>query len=146
VAAIVLGAVAIGAVTGVIPGTFSRGEQPQLQQSVVAPIPAGKPDGPPCYTCGTIASIRTIELRQPTATSGQPAEGAASDTASAILRAAGGIFAGEEFEKTLRKRYAYRVTIRMDDGSYRTVSESAPPKFAVGEKVRLVDGTLAASS
>jgi outer membrane lipoprotein SlyB len=42
----------------------------------------------------------------------------------------------------MQKRYAYRVTVRMDDGSARTLSQSSPPAFAVGDKVRPVDGAL----
>jgi hypothetical protein len=36
----------------------------------------------------------------------------------------------------------YRVTVRMDDGSFRAISLSTPPAFAVGEKVRVVEGKL----
>jgi hypothetical protein len=32
--------------------------------------------------------------------------------------------------------------VRMDDGSFRTVSLSSPPAFAVGDKVRVVEGKL----
>ena len=42
----------------------------------------------------------------------------------------------------MKKHYAYRVTVRMDDGSVRTVSQSNPPPFAPGDKVILIDGTL----
>ncbi len=37
---------------------------------------------------------------------------------------------------------AYRVTVRMDDGSYRAVSLASPPGFALGDKVRVVEGKL----
>jgi hypothetical protein len=39
----------------------------------------------------------------------------------------------------------YRVTVRMDDGSFRTVSQSAAPVFAVGDKVRVEQGRLVAA-
>ena len=42
----------------------------------------------------------------------------------------------------MKKRYAYRVTVRMDDGSFRTISLSSPPNLAVGDKVRVVEGKL----
>jgi outer membrane lipoprotein SlyB len=69
-----------------------------------------------CALCGTVESIRTVELR---------------DEAGAATAAAGG-----------PARYAYRVTVRMDDGSFRTVSLSSPPTLAVGDKVRVVEGRL----
>jgi outer membrane lipoprotein SlyB len=36
----------------------------------------------------------------------------------------------------------YRVTVRLDDGSYRTLSQAAPPSIVVGGKVRIVDGAV----
>ncbi len=36
----------------------------------------------------------------------------------------------------------YRVTVRMDDGSYRTLSQADAPAVAVGDKVRVVKGSL----
>jgi outer membrane lipoprotein SlyB len=59
-----------------------------------------------------------------------------------ISGAAGSAFAGNEIEKSAKKRRAYRVTVRMDDGSFRTVSLSSPPAFNVGDKVRVVEGRL----
>jgi hypothetical protein len=40
------------------------------------------------------------------------------------------------------KRTVYRVTVRMDDGSFRTLSQAAPPSVAVGEAVRISDGAV----
>lgn len=66
-----------------------------------------------CGLCGTVESIRTFEV---------------SDEAGAIGAAS--------------EREVFRVTVRMDDGSFRAISLSAPPAFAVGEKVRVVEGKL----
>src|SRR5438309_146026 len=82
------------------------------------PVPANS-----CALCGTVESIRIVELR---------------DEAGG----AGGAIAGSEIEKNTKKRYAYRVTVRMDDGSFRTISLSSPPTLAVGDKVRVVEGKL----
>jgi hypothetical protein len=43
------------------------------------------------------------------------------------------------------KRTAYRVTVRMEDGSFRTISQRAPPSVAVGERVRISDGGVVAA-
>jgi len=40
------------------------------------------------------------------------------------------------------KRTAYRITVRMDDGSFRTLSQALPPSVAVGEAVRIIDGAV----
>ena len=38
------------------------------------------------------------------------------------------------------KNTVYRVTVRMDDGSERTLSQAAAPAFGVGSRVRIVNG------
>ncbi|HLB15050.1 MAG TPA: hypothetical protein VJM14_08985 [Burkholderiales bacterium] len=70
-----------------------------------------------CTTCGTVEAIRTVELR--------------GDAAGA-----------QELDQHLSKRVVYRVTVRLDDGSYRTLSQAAPPSIVVGGKVRIVDGAV----
>ena len=40
------------------------------------------------------------------------------------------------------KRTVYRITVRMDDGSFRTLSQATPPSVAVGEAVRITDGAV----
>ena len=40
------------------------------------------------------------------------------------------------------KRTVYRITVRMDDGSFRTLSQASPPSVAVGEAVRINDGAV----
>src|SRR5262245_12684670 len=40
------------------------------------------------------------------------------------------------------KRTVYRITVRMDDGSFRTLSQASPPSVAVGEAVRITDGAV----
>ena len=40
------------------------------------------------------------------------------------------------------KRPVYRITVRMDDGSFRTLSQASPPSVAVGETVRITDGAV----
>ncbi|MBI2315545.1 MAG: hypothetical protein HYU75_00500 [Betaproteobacteria bacterium] len=40
----------------------------------------------------------------------------------------------------------YRVTVRMVNGSYRTVSQSMPPAVSPGGRVRILDGTVIARS
>jgi outer membrane lipoprotein SlyB len=59
-----------------------------------------------------------------------------------FLAAAGGALAGNQIEKNVKKHYSYRVTVRMDDGSFRTVSQPSPPAVVVGERVRIVDGAV----
>ena len=68
------------------------------------------------------------------------------NTAMTLLGAAGGALAGNEIEKNVKKHYSYRVTVRMDDGSFRTVSQSTAPAVEVGRRVRIANGALVARS
>jgi len=77
----------------------------------------GAPAAPSCTSCGTVEAIRTVELR--------------GDAAGA-----------QELDQHLSKRVVYRVTVRLDDGSYRTLSQATPPSIVVGGKVRIVDGAV----
>ncbi len=111
-----------------------------------------------CTSCGTVESIRVIQLKGDATGLGAVAGGVTGavvgnqigrgngNTAMTILGAAGGALAGNEIEKNVKKHYSYRVTVRMDDGSFRTVSQSSAPAVAVGERVRVVDGAVVARS
>lgn len=111
-----------------------------------------------CASCGTVESIRTLERKGDATGLGAVAGGVTGavvgtqigrgngNTAMTILGAAGGALAGNEIEKNVKKHYSFRVTVRMDDGSFRTVSQSSSPVVAVGERVRVADGTVVASN
>jgi outer membrane lipoprotein SlyB len=111
-----------------------------------------------CASCGTVESIRTVELKGDAAGLGAVAGGLTGavvgnqmgrgngNTAMTLLGAAGGALAGNEIEKNVKKHYRYRVTVRMDDGSFRTVSQSTAPAVAIGERVRVVDSAVIARS
>ena len=142
----ILSLIGVGAITWVLP---KAQEDAQPAEAARRPAPAGS-----CALCGTVESIWTVEVRgEPGgagavpggfggAAIGNQTGGESGNTATTILGAAGGVFAGSELEKNAKKRRAYRVTVRMDDGSFRTVSLSSPPAFNVGDKVRVVEGRL----
>ena len=95
--------------------------------------------------CGTVESIRTVEVRDEAgggSAGGLTGAVSGKDRSTTILGTAGGAASESEIETNMKKRFAYRVTVRMDDGSYRTVSLSDPPALAVGDKVRVVEGKL----
>jgi outer membrane lipoprotein SlyB len=146
---IIASLIGVGAVKGWLPGGLSP------KQDDARPADPGRISVQPssCALCGTVESIRTVEVRDEaggtTATAGGPAGAGAGEQTdggsrgtAVTLPGAGGAAAGNEIEKNVRKRSAYRVTVRMDDGSFRTVSLSSPPTLAVGDKVRVVEGRL----
>lgn len=151
--ATIAGLIAIGSVTGVLPSKLIavQGEEP-------LPRIKSKPAQPgTCALCGTIESVRTIEVYdEPSAAAGvmdskggaetAGAGGAIASGAMSVLDSLNDMVSGnsaEKAEKNLRKRLVWRVTVRMDDGSFRAISLPSPPVFAVGEKVRVVEGRLA---
>ncbi len=80
-----------------------------------------------CTTCGVVEAIR-------------PAPGGQLNGAEARRVAA----AGEARPGTRVAPASYRITVRMDDGSYRTLAQPEAPTVAVGDAVRIADGTVAA--
>src|SRR5207302_1454096 len=56
-----------------------------------------------------------------------------------VLGAAGGALAGKEIEKQHNATKRWDVTVRMDDGSYRTLSSQSLPYWHAGNRVRFLD-------
>jgi outer membrane lipoprotein SlyB len=148
--ATIAGLIVLGALNGVLPGRGGtiRGEEPLPH--VVPQARAGA-----CALCGTIESIRVIEVyeeasatnsnaeaRTPSEAAGNGPGGAIAGGATSMFDTLTSTMKGNDAEKSLRKRHVYRVTLRMDDGSFRAISLSSPPSFAVGDKVRVVEGRL----
>jgi outer membrane lipoprotein SlyB len=138
-----LGLIVIGAVTGVLPGVLSQkpGDAAAAQSFVFNPSPAGG-----CAICGTVESIRSLEVRgdatEPVVVRERQPGKNEDNAVMTILGPGGGTSAGNEMEMNAAKRQVFRVTVRMDDGSFRTVSISNPPGFTIGDKVRVVQGRL----
>jgi hypothetical protein len=114
---------AIGALTGITPlAPFHRTQD--ARDVAAKPLETQQPARPErerstasCVTCGIVESIRSMQV------DAQP-----DGTNRADARAA--------------RRTVYRVTVHMDDGSYRTISQPVEPGYSVGEKVRVIDSSI----
>lgn len=146
----ILGVFGVAAINGVIPGGMS-GTVSDAPHKTVGHEPIRTPPEPSkCPLCGTIESIRTLELRvapddaEPAGVSGAADTGpiGRENDSTTILETVAKAVTGSGGRKNVYKRLAYRITVRMDDGSYRTVSQPSPPALAVGDKVRVVEGRL----
>jgi hypothetical protein len=137
-------ALALGSATGVIPDFASHQATPYTP----LPLPAGSSSAvTQCPSCGTVLMIRTHEIRGdllPLDSAGAPdsivrgaAQAKPGPAAPAPVSEA--VTAPEE---VLKKRSVFRVTLRMEDGSVRTVSQRTEPEFRPGDKVRLVSGSV----
>jgi hypothetical protein len=113
---------AIGALTGVTP-LMPFQKTPDAREAAAKPLEAQQPaparpdrggSTTLCATCGTVESIRAMQVDVRPEGTGREAV----------------------------KRTVYRVTVHMDDGSYRTISEPAEPGYGVGEKVRVIDSSI----
>jgi outer membrane lipoprotein SlyB len=145
--------IGFGAASGKLPGKHAQ------QDEAVLPRGEPKPGEPgTCALCGTIEAVKTVEVydepsgatgtaevRGGAETAGSGPGGAIASGAASVLDTLRGVLSGsasDQADNRVRKRLVWRVTLRMDDGSYRAVSLPSPPAFAVGEKVRVVEGRL----
>lgn len=161
---VVVSLMAAASIGGLLPNARSDKTDMGSEKSAVAAHraphiefkPATEGGASVCASCGTVESIRKVQLKGDATGLGAVAGGVTGavagnqighgngNTAMTILGAAGGALAGNEIEKNVKARYSYRVTARMDDGSFRTVSQSTEPNVAVGGRVRISNGTLVA--
>lgn len=64
-------------------------------------------------------------------------------TVATVGGAAAGAYVGHQLEKSKTEAgNAYKFTIRMDDGSYQTLTQSTSGNFRVGDRVRIENGAL----
>lgn len=65
------------------------------------------------------------------------------NTAATVIGAAGGAYVGHEMENRQRQNAdAYRISVRMEDGSYQSVTKNSNAGFRVGDRVRFENGDL----
>ena len=133
--------------TASVPGAPAAFEAAPIQST--APARATQAAAPICTNCGTVESVRQVELEGQGTGLGAVAGGVAGGllgnqfgsgngkTAMTVLGAVGGGLAGNQVEKKARSETVYRVSVRMQDGSVGTFQQSQ--SFAVGTKV-VVDG------
>ena len=133
-------------------------EVPQIAQANIPPPPPAPIEAPrpvvPAGIFGVVQSVREVSTPAKSNGVGPIAGGIAGAvlgnqvghgtgrTIATVLGAAGGAFAGKEIEQQARATKSWEITVRLDDGSYRTVSTDAAPIWHGGERVRLVDGRL----
>ncbi|HTP95073.1 MAG TPA: glycine zipper 2TM domain-containing protein [Burkholderiales bacterium] len=164
IAVTVLSAVGIAAMTGLLPSAAAgKGDQVVAQQPAAAepaaapaPAPVAEPAPAPCDNCGVVESVRAVQTQGHSSGLGAVAGGVVGgllgnmigagtgNVVATIAGAAGGAFAGNEVEKNAHQSTRFRVRVRMDDGSRRTVYQHGQPSVAVGQKVKVDNGTVVA--
>lgn len=128
--------------------------EPALVPSKPKRQAASDPKAATCYSCGTVIAVNAVTVQGDN--SGIGAVGGAvvggvvghqfgkgnGKKAMTALGAIGGALTGNQIEKSQRQSVRYDVVVRLQDGSTQTVSDSTPPPFSSGDKVRLENGTL----
>lgn len=126
--------------------------EPQAPQPVPQPVAVPQPVRQVCLTCGTVESVNAVERKGQGTGLGAVAGGVLGGvlgnqvgkgngrTAATVIGAVGGGVAGHMAEKHLRKETVYQVTVRMEDGSVRTVEQAQP--VGVGTRVTLEGNAL----
>jgi outer membrane lipoprotein SlyB len=116
--------------------------------------PVRKALAPVCQSCGVVESVREVAVRGDG--SGLGAAGGAvvggllgnqvggghGKQAMTVVGAIGGALAGNQIEKRVRSARSYETTVRMDSGSYRTMTQASEPAWHDGDHVDIVDGVL----
>jgi hypothetical protein len=102
---------------------------------------------PPCSRCGVIDSIERHELQMPASrsttgkfafTEPRSSNKETSFPGSTLTKSNPGLYPSGTGDIAI----SFIVRLRMEDGSVRTIYEHQQPKFSVGEKVQLVNGSV----
>jgi outer membrane lipoprotein SlyB len=123
------------------------------------PEPTAAPARQPitvCTACGVITAITPVKTEGKGTAIGVVAGGLAGlivgnqigggkgKTIAKVAGAAGGALIGNKIEKKVRAETTYEIKLRLEDGTETTVTQDAEPKLAVGDAVRIVDGSVVA--
>lgn len=69
--------------------------------------------------------------------------GGRGQTAATIAGAVGGAYAGSQIERRAKgERDVYRISVRMNDGTYQTIVQETDPGVRPGDRVRIQDGMI----
>ena len=154
----------IALVAGTV-GLASCADQPRYESQSQYPSPQYSNQGYPAQQgypsqgyrsenvyVGTVDKIELINRRDPNNIVGTVIGGVVGGlighqighgtgrTVATVAGAAGGAYVGNRIEERQRAPYeSYRVTVRMDNGSYQTVTEDNITDLRTGDRVR-VDG------
>lgn len=131
---------------------LASGVPPDYVPPPVTPSAPAAP--PPCPDCGVIGNVRQVthegHASGAGAIVGGLAGGALANTIShgsartlaTIAGAVGGGLLGNSIEKTQRTTVGYQVAVRMEDGATRLIDSDTVPPWHIGDRVRLVSGTI----
>ena len=111
-----------------------------------------------CQDCGVVQSVKEVDTKGQGSGAGavggavvggvlghQVGDGDGRKVAT-VVGAVGGALIGNEIEKQVRTAKSYEISVRLEDGSTRVITEASEPSWRPGDKVRVVNGVLHANS
>lgn len=137
-------------------GTRADGGSPGGNYEVQPQSPPARvySSSPRCNDCGTVESVRTVTKEGSGSGVGAVAGGVVGGalgngvgqgngrTLATIAGAVGGAMLGNKIEKDQKKVTVYESTIRMEDGSRRTVTTESRPAWQQGDAVQVDHGNV----
>ena len=161
VAVIIAAGVAVAAITGHLPGSKAEvapeqappqhARAAQAKQHVASAQPAERAaEHVPakCHDCGVIVAVKEVEVPGKGTGVGAVAggvggavvgHGIGENNAGTAIGAVVGAVAGHQIERQARAHKRYDITVRMEDGSTRALSDESgtPISLKAGEKVHV---------
>ncbi len=118
------------------------------------PLPGTPAESAPstCATCGVVTSVQYVEKKGEGSGVGLVAGGIVGgvlghqigsgrgNTAATIIGAGAGAYAGNQVEKNAKKKSYWVVSVQLDDGSKRSITQASKPGYRKGDRVKIVDG------
>jgi outer membrane lipoprotein SlyB len=114
--------------------------------------PAGASPNSACATCGVVQSVQYVEKKGEGSGAGLVAGGIVGgvlghqigsgrgNTAATIVGAGAGAYAGNQIEKNAKKKSYWVVSVKLDDGTKRSITSGSQPAFKKGDRVKILDG------
>jgi outer membrane lipoprotein SlyB len=119
---------------------------------LAATLSATQAQAAPCSTCGRVEAVHRVQNTGSTSGVGAVAGGVVGGvvgnqvgngrgrTLATVAGATGGALAGNSVERNRNTSSVYRVSVRMDNGSMRTIESHSPPH--VGQSVSVHGNSL----
>lgn len=133
------------------PAAKAGAHKQQIAAAPSSPVAQAKPA---CADCGVVLEVKEVTVKGEGTGLGAVAGGVTGalvgsqigsgrgKVVAEVAGAAGGAYAGHQIEKHVRSHKRYDVSVRMDDGSTKTVSYETQPAWRGGDKVRVVNDKL----
>jgi outer membrane lipoprotein SlyB len=107
-----------------------------------------------CGNCGNVESVRVITHRAQGSglgaaggavlggLLGHQVGGGSGQKIATVAGAVGGAVVGNQVEGNMKATKSYEIRVRLDNGSTRTFHQNSAPRWAAGDRVRVVKGAL----